>query len=199
LASAMVGLAPAALTSFALMIKLKVAEMLIPRSTFPLSFRESNRSHGAWLLYSHILLTMLWHGPTSYNIEAAVQITVKGDEVIENGESASIAAAPSTTTVGTAPPSYYRLSVVSGLLEVTARLKNGEDLELLIRVLEANKLLFTEVVRLEPEISAKTESDTQVLVKADRPKTKPSAKANGSAPKILAEVDQSEPEVLTLT
>jgi hypothetical protein len=126
-------------------------------------------------------------------------MTVEGDEVNEHGEPASIVAASSTTTVGTAAPSCYRLSVVSGSLEVTARLKNADDLELLITVLEANKLLFTKVVRLEPEISAKTESETQVLVMADRPKTKPSAKANGSAPKILAEVDQSEPEVLTLT
>jgi hypothetical protein len=62
---------------------------------------------------------------------------------------------------------------------------------------------------LEPEILAKTDrpaiklstsqSERQALVKADRPKAKTSAKANGSAPKVLAEVDQSEPEILTLT
>jgi hypothetical protein len=64
-------------------------------------------------------------------------------------------------------------------------------LDLLIRVLEANKLLFN-LIRWEPEISAKTESETQVLVMADRPKAKPSAKANGSASKILAEVDHCQ-------
>jgi hypothetical protein len=34
------------------------------------------------------------------------------------------------------------LSVLSGSLDVLARLKSADDLELLIRVLEANKVLF---------------------------------------------------------
>ena len=38
--------------------------------------------------------------------------------------------------------SCYRVAVLSGSLEVSARLKNSEDLELLIEVLEANKVLF---------------------------------------------------------
>ena len=38
--------------------------------------------------------------------------------------------------------SCYRVSVLSGSLEVSARLKNADDLEILMRVLEANKVLF---------------------------------------------------------
>ena len=76
-----------------------------------------------------------------------------------------------------------------------------------MRVLEANKALFTKADTLEPQILADadrpatklstTQSETQVLVKADRPKAK--TKANGSARKFLTEVDQSDPEILTLT
>jgi hypothetical protein len=124
--------------------------------------------------------------------------------MIENGEPVAMVAASST-----AAPSCYRVSLLSGSLEVSARLKSADDLELLMRVLEANKALFTEADRLEPEILAKTDRpatklsasqlETQALVKADRQKAKTSAKANGSAHKVLAEVDQSEDEILTLT
>ena len=106
--------------------------------------------------------------------------------------------------MGIAVPSCYRVSVLSGSLEVSARLKNADDLELLMRVLEANKALFAKADRLEPE--AKTDrpaiklstaqSETHVVARAGRPKTKTSAKANGSLSKILAEVDQPEPEIL---
>jgi hypothetical protein len=41
-----------------------------------------------------------------------------------------------------AAPSCYHVSVVSGDLEVTARLKSTDDLELLVKVLEAYKVLF---------------------------------------------------------
>lgn len=135
---------------------------------------------------------MLCHGLTI--LRATVQLAVEGDEMIE------------TATVETAAPSCYRVSVLSGSLEVSARLKNAQDLELLMGVLEANKVLFTKADRLEPENSAEkdrpaTEVSTgqSAKVKANRPTTKTSAKANGSAHKVLAEVDQSEPEILTLT
>ena len=124
--------------------------------------------------------------------------------MIENGEPVAMVAASST-----AAPSCYRVSLLSGSLEVSARLKSADDLELLMRVLEANKVLFTKADRLEPEILAKTDrpaiklstaqSETHVVARAGRPKTKTSAKANGSLSKILAEVDQPEPEILTLT
>jgi hypothetical protein len=128
---------------------------------------------------------MLCHGLTFS--KAACQTVVEGDEMIET-------------------ESCYRVSVLSGSLEISARLKSADDLELLVRVLEANKALFTKANKLEPQILADadrpatklstTQSETQALVKADRPKAK--TNANGSR-KFLTEVDQSEPEILTLT
>ena len=122
--------------------------------------------------------------------------------MIENGEPVAMVAASSA-----AAPSCYRVSLLSGSLEVSARLKSADDLELLVRVLEANKALFTKADKLEPQILADadrpatklstTQSETQALVNSDRPKAK--TKANGSARKFLTEVDQSEPEILTLT
>jgi hypothetical protein len=71
--------------------------------------------------------------------------------MIENGEPAEVSAS------STAAPSCYRVSVLSGSLEISARLKDADDLELLIRVLQANKALFTKADKLEPEILAKTD------------------------------------------
>ena len=68
-------------------------------------------------------------------LRATVQLTVEGDEMIET-------------------ESCYRVSVLSGSLEVSARLKSADDLELLVRVLEANKALFTKADKLEPQILA---------------------------------------------
>ena len=62
-----------------------------------------------------------------------------------NGMPAAIVAAPSTATtakVGTAAPYCYRVSVLSDSIEVSARLKTADDLELLVRVLEANRVLL---------------------------------------------------------
>ena len=109
--------------------------------------------------------------------------------MIENGEPAEVSAS------STAAPSCYRVSVLSGSLEISARLKSADDLELLVRVLEANKALF---ITDRPATKLSTsQSETQALMKADRPKAK--TKANGSARKFLTEVDQSDPEILTLT
>jgi hypothetical protein len=40
------------------------------------------------------------------------------------------------------PIECYRVSLFSGLLEVSARLKSADDLELLMNVLKANKLVL---------------------------------------------------------
>ena len=122
--------------------------------------------------------------------------------MIENGELVAMVAASST-----AAPSCYRVSLLSGSLEVSARLKSADDLELLMRVLEANKVLFNKAEGSKPAILARTDrpatklstsqSETQALTKEDRPKAKGSTKANESAPKVLA--DRSEDEILTLT
>jgi hypothetical protein len=108
--------------------------------------------------------------------------------MIENGEPAATVAASSTA------PSCYRVSLLSGSLEVSARLKSADDLDLFVRVLEANKALFTKAEKLESQILADADHPA---VKADRPKAK--TKTNGSARKFLTEVDQSEQEILTLT
>jgi hypothetical protein len=92
--------------------------------------------------------------------------------MVENGEPAGSVTAPWAVA-----PSCYRVSVVSGSLEVSARLKNADDLELLMRVLEANKVLFTkaeEPAALENEDRSKSKSSaktdrSQTDVKADRP------------------------------
>ena len=75
--------------------------------------------------------------------------------MIENEE-------PLAMVASAAAPSCYRVSLLSGSLEVSARLKSADDLELLVRVLEANKALFTKADKLEP----------QILADADRPATK---------------------------
>jgi hypothetical protein len=70
-------------------------------------------------------------------------------EVVENIEPINGKAGYPTPTVGgSAAPSCYRVSLLSGALEVTARLKCGDDLDLLLKVLEANRALFEKVDRL---------------------------------------------------
>jgi hypothetical protein len=92
---------------------------------------------------------------------------MEGGKMIENPQTArSDACSP---TDSTATPSCYRLSVMSGLLEVSARLKSADDLELLLQVLEANKALYTKAGRSETETFAKANgSDAKTSAKADR-------------------------------
>ena len=87
-------------------------------------------------------------------------MAVQGGEVIANGEPARSDA--SCTTGATVAPPCYRGSVVSGSLEVSARLKSADDLELLLKVLEANKGLFSRVER------SATESILKATKTADR-------------------------------
>jgi hypothetical protein len=63
-------------------------------------------------------------------------------------------------------PSCYRVSVLSGSLEVSARLKSADDLELLMKVLEANKGLFPRLER-----SATVANATKISAKADGSET----------------------------
>ena len=141
----------------------------------------------------------------------------EGEAMIDNVEPA-MGAGVTTTSTGAGAPSCYRVSVLSGSLEVTARLKNANDLDLLMKVLEANKGLFanasaTEVLvradrsencreeedRSQIKLLAKANSpETEVLGKPDRKATKTAAKVNGSASKQSVKVDSSE-DILTLT
>ena len=75
-------------------------------------------------------------------------------EVVENIEPVNGKAMgyPTPTVGGPGAPSCYRVSLLSGSLEVTARLKSADDLELLVKVLEANKPLFAKADRLATEV-----------------------------------------------
>ena len=85
-------------------------------------------------------------------------------------------AADATNGAGGAP-SCYRISVISGSLEVSARLKNADDLELLLKVLEANKALFAKTDRVATDLVVKV---TKTSSKVDRSETEACAKADGS-------------------
>ena len=80
-------------------------------------------------------------------------------EVVENIEPVNGRAAgyPTPTVGGPGAPSCYRVSLLSGSLEVTARLKSADDLELLVKVLEENKPLFAKADRLATEVLTLTQ------------------------------------------
>jgi hypothetical protein len=87
-------------------------------------------------------------------------------EVVENIEPVNGGAGYPTPTVGgAAAPSCYRVSLLSGALEVTARLKCGDDLDLLVKVLEANRSLFAKADRLANEVLTLTD-ETEASVQS---------------------------------
>lgn len=89
-------------------------------------------------------------------------------EVVENIEPVNGGAGYPTPTVGgTAAPSCYRVSLLSGSLEVTARLKCGDDLDLLVKVLEANRSLFARV-DLANEVLTLTDGSEAVVRSANK-------------------------------
>jgi hypothetical protein len=136
----------------------------------------------------YLSLTMVCH-----RLLQCPRVLIEGDGMIESSETANCVATSSTTTAGDVAPSCYRVSVVSGSLEVSARLKNVADLELLIRVLEANRVLFA-----NEDQSLETAATMQAVPKANRPMRKTS-KANQSRRAAFAHTYQSEAEILTLT
>ena len=107
-----------------------------------------------------------------------------------NVEPAGSVAVSSPETNGAVAPSCYRVSVISGSLEVSARLKNADDLELLLKVLEANKGLFRKEER------AVTETVVEVTKLADRSETDGFAKA-GRETKHSAKLDRLANGILT--
>ena len=111
--------------------------------------------------------------------------------MIESREAASNGAA-STATVGAVAPSCYRVSVVSGSLEVTARLKNADEFGLLMKVLEANKALFARTsLPLASEEQPKSET-----AKTDRDQTEVEANRPTSTLHLPAYRRPGEPERL---
>jgi hypothetical protein len=64
---------------------------------------------------------------------------------------------PTPTVGGPLAPACYRVSFFAGSLEVTARLKSTDDVDLLVRVLEANRSPFEKADRLATEILTLTQ------------------------------------------
>ena len=68
------------------------------------------------------------------------------------------AAYPTPTVGGALAPSCHRVSQLSGAIEVTARLKCGDDLDLLLKVLEAHRPQFAKMDRLANEVLTLSET-----------------------------------------
>jgi hypothetical protein len=112
----------------------------------------------------YLSLTMVCH-----RLLRCPRVLIEGDGMIESSETPNCVATSSITTAGAVAPSCYRVSVVSGSLEVSARLKNVADLELLLRVLGANRVLFA-----NEDQSLETAATMQAVPKANRPMRKTS-------------------------
>jgi hypothetical protein len=76
-------------------------------------------------------------------------------EIASNGSSGS--------TNGATASSGYRVSRTGGGLEVSARLTSSEELELLVRVLEANKVLWVDTVRRDAKTEPKGKPKIEFL------------------------------------
>ena len=116
-------------------------------------------------------------------------MSIERGEMVDAAEPAR-SDASSTTAGSPATPSCYRVAVLSGSLEVSARLKNADDLELLLKVLEANRGLFPKVER----------SAAETVMKATKPSDQ--AETNGFAKKdkgseAMARVDRLANGILT--
>jgi hypothetical protein len=114
----------------------------------------------------------------------------KVSEMIESGDSDRRVASFSPTAGGAEAPSCYRLSVLSGWIEVTARLKTNADLELLIKVLDANKVLFATNEDTSNSKNAAVEASSKVGV--------PSKKKSSNGKHPFEKRVDSESEILTL-
>ena len=131
-------------------------------------------------------------------------MAVEGRKVSENVEPANGGANGTATAFGAVAPSCYRVSMLSGSLEVSARLKSADDLELLVKVLEAHKALFANADRSANKALTKADwPANEAFAKADRSAARPMAKAERpklkDLAKAIAKADPSEAEVLTLT
>ena len=93
----------------------------------------------------------------TYSGDGRSQWPARVREVVENIEPVNGNGYPAPTVGGPAAPSCYRVSHLSGSLEVTARLKSVDDLDLLVKVLEANRALFAKYDRLAAEVLTLTE------------------------------------------
>jgi hypothetical protein len=62
-----------------------------------------------------------------------------------------------------APVSGYRVALVGGALDVSARLSTPEELELLVKVLEANKLLWGTTTCGQPKLQPNAKPKIEFL------------------------------------
>jgi hypothetical protein len=83
---------------------------------------------------------------------------------------------------GVASASGYRISMVSGALEVSARLSAPEELELLVKVLEANKALWPNTTKATPAPQTRTKATLELLDGA------PSQKSGTPTPQTATKV-----------
>jgi hypothetical protein len=81
---------------------------------------------------------------------------MSGNEIASNGNS-------SGHTNGVTSASGYRVALVGGVLEVSARLATPEELELLVKVLEANKVLWTSAAKGEAKLQPKAKPKIEFL------------------------------------
>jgi hypothetical protein len=81
---------------------------------------------------------------------------MSGNEIVSNGN-------PSGHTNGANSASGYRIALVGGALEVSARLATPEELELLVKVLEANKVLWTNTAKGEAKVQPKAKPKIEFL------------------------------------
>jgi hypothetical protein len=68
-----------------------------------------------------------------------------------------VTAIPKNGAVKATAPSCYRVAALSGSLEVTARLKNADDLDLLLTVLKVHEHLFAKADQSAPTVSTKVD------------------------------------------
>jgi len=80
-----------------------------------------------------------------------------------SGNGVAASGGPAVSLHGTTGASGYRVAMVSGALEVSARVASAEELDLLVRVLEANKILWTNSGKSEPKIQLKAKPKIELF------------------------------------
>jgi hypothetical protein len=114
----------------------------------------------------------------SYAVDGRSQWPARVREVVENIEPVNGSGGhPMGTVGGPLAPSCYRVSHLSGSVEVSARLKNVDDLDLLLKVLEANRAPLARADRLATEVLTLTQ---ELGSAPSQPNAEPTALVNRS-------------------
>ena len=99
-----------------------------------------------------------------------------------SGNGIATSGGPAVSSHGTTGASGYRVAMVSGALEVSARVASAEELDLLVRVLEANKILWTNSGKSEPKIQLKTKPKIELFDEVPSQEPEAAKKAPEGAP-----------------